>query len=422
MSCLPGLERGRIRDLRLLTRGPLARALQALNGEGEETRLVGGAVRDLMLGVMAEDLDLATTAQPDEVIRRADAAGFRVATPGLSHGTVTLILDGQTIETTTLRQDVETDGRHAKVAFGRDFSTDARRRDFTINGLSVGPDGIVHDPVGGLDDLAAGRVRFIGDADARIREDYLRILRFFRFSARYGEGAVDAEGLSASIRQRLAITRLSRERVRAEMLKLVVAPYAGVIARTMSECGILQHAIGFAWSGRFERAIAIEAVRGAKPDALVRLAALATSIPEDAERLRKRLRLSNAECRRIACVVQALAALHKLQRPPPPEQLRVLLFSAGRQGARDALFLSEADSGASPDDPSFSGADRFLAEMPTPELPISGGDLIARGVAEGPRIGDVLRAFRQLWLEAGFPADPDTIDLLVKSAVETRDA
>ncbi len=346
MSCLPGLERGRIRDLRLLTRGPLARALQALNGEGEETRLVGGAVRDLMLGVIAEDLDLATTAQPDEVIRRADAAGFRVATPGLSHGTVTLILDGQTIETTTLRQDVETDGRHAKVAFGRDFPTDARRRDFTINGLSVGPDGIVHDPVGGLDDLAAGRVRFIGDADARIREDYLRILRFFRFSARYGEGAVDAEGLSASIRQRLAITRLSRERVRAEMLKLVVAPYAGVIARTMSECGILQHAIGFAWSGRFERAIAIEAVRGAKPDALVRLAALATSIPEDAERLRKRLRLSNAECRRIACVVQALAALHKLRRPPRPEQLRVLLFSAGRQGARDALFLSEAELGS----------------------------------------------------------------------------
>ena len=317
MNRLPGLRDGRLRDFQLVMRGPLARALQALNGEGEETRLVGGAVRDLILGLKAEDVDLATTARPDEVIRRAGAAGFKVAATGISHGTVTLIMDGRTIETTTLREDVETDGRHAKVAFGRDFSADALRRDFTINALSLSPDGLVHDPVGGLDDLAAGRVRFIGDADARIREDYLRILRFFRFSARFGEGALDAKGLSAAIRNRLAIAGLSRERVRVETLKLVVAPHAGAVLRTMGESGILEQTVGFAWTARFNSAIAIESARGAAPDALLRLAALAAMIAEDAERLRERLRLSNAETDRVAQAVEALTGLHGIRRRRP---------------------------------------------------------------------------------------------------------
>ena len=183
MSALPGLKDGKLKDPTALQHGPLARALEALNGAGEETRLVGGAVRDLALGEPAVDFDLTTTATTEEVIRRARAAGFKVALTGVEHGTVTVIVDGQPIETTTLREDVETDGRWAKVAFGRDFAADARRRDFTINALSLGPDGTVHDTVRGLDDLAAGRVRFVGDADLRIREDYLRILRFFRFSA-----------------------------------------------------------------------------------------------------------------------------------------------------------------------------------------------------------------------------------------------
>ncbi len=419
MSRLPGLKDGRLRDLRSLMRGPLARALEALNGEGEETRLVGGAVRDLILGLAAEDLDLATTALPDEVIRRADAAGFRVTATGLAHGTVTLIIDGRPIETTTLREDVDTDGRHARVAFGRDFSADARRRDFTINALSLSPDGVVQDLVGGLDDLAAGRVRFIGDADARIREDYLRILRFFRFSARFGGGAVNAEGLAAAIRNRLAIARLSRERVRTEILKLVVAPHAGAVLRTMGESGILEQALGFARTGRFNRAIAIESARGAKADALLRLAALAAMIPEDAERLRERLRLANAEYERIAQATAALTRLHGILAPPPEDRLRVLLYSAGRQAARDALMLAEADLGASPDDPAFASSDRFLAETPAPEFPLSGSDLIARGAEAGPRVGEILRVFRRLWIEAGFPSDPDALDRLMTAAVET---
>ncbi len=417
MSRLPGLRDGRLRDLQSVMRGPLAQALQALNGGGEETRLVGGAVRDLILGLNAEDLDLATTARPEEAIRRADAAGFKVAATGISHGTITLIMDGRTIETTTLREDVETDGRHAKVAFGRDFSADALRRDFTINALSLSPDGQVHDPVGGLDDLAAGRVRFIGDADARIREDYLRILRFFRFSARFGEGAVDAKGLSAAIRNRLALAGLSRERVRAETLKLVVAPHAGRVVRTMGESGILEQTVGFAWTARFNRAIAIESARGATPDALLRLAALAAMVAEDAERLHRRLRLANAEHDRIAQATAALTGLHGLPAPPPAEKLRLLLFLAGRQAARDALLLAAADSGASPDDPAFAEADQFLAEAPAPELPVSGSVLIARGVEEGPRVGEVLRIFRRRWIEASFPSDQQTLERLVEAAI-----
>ena len=262
-------------------------------------------------------------------------------------------------------------------------------------------------------------MRFIGDADARIREDYLRILRFFRFSARFGEGAVDAEGLSASIRQRRAIARLSRERVRAEMLKLVVAPHAGVVARTMNECGILRADARLRLERTFrtrhrDRGSARRKARRSR----FGLRRSPPRFPEDAERLRQRLRLANAEFDRIASAAQILPVLHELQRPPTTEQLRVLLFSAGRQVARDALFLAEADSTASPDDPHFSSADRLLAETPTPELPVSGGDLIARGVAEGPRIGDVLRAFQRLWLENGFPADPVTVERLLKIAIE----
>ena len=238
--------------------------------------------------------------RPTKVIRRAREAGFKVALTGVAHGTVTVIVDGRPIEATTLREDVETDGRWAKVAFGRDFAADARRRDFTINALSLSADGTVHDYVGGLEDLGAGRVRFIGDAEARIREDYLRILRFFRFSARYAAGKLDREGLSATIRARDGLARLSRERVRAELMKLLAAPRASEVVRTMGECGFLEPILGgVGYTRRLSRLIAIEAERGLGPDALLRLGALAVAIPEDAERLRERLRLANAEADRL---------------------------------------------------------------------------------------------------------------------------
>ncbi len=417
MTVLPGLIGGRLRDLTPLRVGALAQALAVLNAEGEETRLVGGAVRDLALGLEAGDFDLATTAAPNEVIRRARAAGFKVALTGLTHGTVTVIVDGRPIETTTLREDVETDGRHAKVAFGRDFSVDARRRDFTINALSVGSDGVVHDPVGGLDDLAAGRVQFIGNADARIREDYLRILRFFRLSARFAQGALDERSLGAAVRGRAGLARLARERVRAELFKLVVAPRAPEIVQSMAECGFMEPVLGgLAYPGRLGRLIAIESARGTKGDPVLRLAALSAAIPEDAERLRDRLRLANGECERIAAAVAALTGLHGLGEPPSLDNLLVLLFTVKRRAARDALALAHAESAASPDDRAFAEADSFLALADEPKLPFGGADLIDRGIASGRRVGEILRSFQALWIRAGFPKEPTTLGRLLDIA------
>ncbi len=362
MSGLPGVANGRLSDCAPLRRGPLARALEALNGGGAETRVVGGAVRDLALGLRPGDFDLATTATPDEVIRRATAAGFKVALTGLAHGTVSLILEGQVLETTTLREDVETDGRHAKVAFGHDFLADARRRDFTINALSVDASGLIYDELGGLEDLAAGRVRFIGDPDARIREDYLRILRFFRFSARFGEGALDGEGLSACVRHRSDLMRLSRERVRAEFLKLLVAERAAVVVRVMGERGILGELFGFADRARLERAVAVEEAAGLASDALYRLAALCVIVTEDATRLAERLRLSSAERERLLHAASALARLHGVAVAPGESVLRRLMFTFGRRGARDGLLLAQAETIGS-DGAGFDRALRFLSEL-----------------------------------------------------------
>jgi tRNA nucleotidyltransferase/poly(A) polymerase len=418
MTALPGLAHGKLKDLTPLRQGPLRRALEALSGGGEETRLVGGAVRDLALGEPAVDFDLTTTATPDEVIRRAQEAGFKVALTGVKHGTVTIVVDGRPIETTTLREDVETDGRWAKVAFGRDFAADARRRDFTINALSLGPDGTVHDYVGGLQDLAAGRVRFIGDAEARIREDYLRILRLFRFSARYAASGLDPEGLVAAIRARDGLARLSRERVRAELMKLLQAPRASEVVQAMAETGFLEPILGgVGYPGRLSRLIAIEAERGAGGDVLLRLAALGVAIPEDAERLRERLRLANAEAERLRSAGTALIGLHGARAPPPFHGLKTLLFTAGREAARDALVLAHAESEAPPSDAAFAAADRFLADAPEPKLPFSGADLIARGVATGRPVGLALRAFQALWIRAGFPKEPETLARLIEQAV-----
>jgi poly(A) polymerase len=420
MTALPGLANGRLKDQALLNQGPLARALKVLNGQGEETRLVGGAVRDLALGEPAVDFDLTTTATTNVVVSRARGAGFKVALTGVSHGTVTIVVDGCPLETTTLREDVETDGRRAKVAFGRDFVADARRRDFTINALSLSADGAVHDYVGGLEDLGARRVRFIGEADARIREDYLRILRFFRFSARFAANGLDPEGLFAAIRARDGLARLSRERVRTEFLKLLAAPRAGDIAQTMSGTGFLEPILGsVGYPRRLSRLIAIEAERGLNGDALLRLAALGVAIPEDAERLHDRLRLTNAESDRLKTAAATLICLHGTTAPPSFHGLRTLLFATGREAARDALTLAEAESEAPSDVTAFGAADQFLANAPKPKLPIGGADLIARRVAAGRAVGRALRAFQAQWIHAGFAKEPGTLARLLEEAVAT---
>src|SRR6266571_8853254 len=231
-------------DAPWLKSGAAARVLALLNGDGEEARVVGGAVRNALLKIPTGDIDIATTALPAEVVRRARAAGIKSVPTGIEHGTVTLVVDAQPFEVTTLRQDTETFGRKAKVAFGRDWVRDAERRDFTINGLSVDADGVVHDHVGGLDDVLAKRVRFIGDPSQRIAEDYLRILRFFRIHAAYGAGEPDRAGYLACISGRAGLATLSAERLRMEMLKLLIAGGAAAAAIAMAEGGLLQALIG----------------------------------------------------------------------------------------------------------------------------------------------------------------------------------
>ncbi len=299
-----------LKDASWLTSGPLARLLAVLNQDGEEARPIGGAVRNALLGEPIHEIDIATTALPHEVMRRAQKAHFKPVPTGIDHGTVTVVVEGRPLEVTTLREDVETYGRKAKVAFGRDWRRDAERRDFTINALSVSADGIVHDYVGGLDDLPARRVRFIGDPSRRIAEDYLRILRYFRIHAAYGRGAFDQAALHACIVGREGLRALSAERVQAELMKLLIAPDASASLAAMGDAGLLLILLGgVTYQASFDQMVAVEQRLGVAADATRRLAALAVAIPEDAERLEQKLRLSNKDTDRLELDGASLAAL-----------------------------------------------------------------------------------------------------------------
>ncbi|RYE35188.1 MAG: CCA tRNA nucleotidyltransferase [Hyphomicrobiales bacterium] len=397
---------------RFLAQPVLARLLQALDGEGEETRVVGGAVRNLLLGEPASDIDLATTALPEETIRRGRAAGFKAVPTGIEHGTVTLVADGTSFEVTTLRRDVETDGRRAKVVFGRDFLADALRRDFTINALGLGRDGELHDYCGGLDDLAQRRVRFIGDAAARIREDYLRILRFFRFHARYGAGEPDAEGLNACIAGREGLAGLSRERVRAELLKLLAAPGVVATLAAMAGAGLLMPMIGgVPHLARFA-AVAEDEGEGVCP--AFRLAALTVSVGEDALRLRERLRLSNEEFDRTERIARALEGLGGRSGLPAIAVLRHVAHGAGTDAAAAALVLLNASERGEGRD----AVQRLIGEFGrTPRFVPTGKDIIGLGILPGPRVGQVLDAARQGWIEAGCPAGADAQMEFIRTAL-----
>src|SRR5256885_5252788 len=317
-----------------LRSGPTAPVLELLSGNGEEARVVGGAVRNALLKIPLGDIDIATTALPDEVIRRAQAAGIKCVPTGIDHGTVTLVVESEPFEVTTLREDTETFGRKAKVAFGRDWVRDAERRDFTINGLSVDADGIVHDHVGGLADIEAKRVRFIGDAGQRIAEDYLRILRFFRMHAAYGAGESDRAGYIACVEGRAGLASLSAERGRMGMLKLLGAGGAVVAVQAMADAGLLLSIFGgVTYTGAFAAMIAAERALGLPPNAVRRLAALTVAVTEDARRVSARLRLSNAETKALDSMghrwwrfaskngAQARQPLYRLGGEPSPCQV-----------------------------------------------------------------------------------------------------
>ena len=392
----------------LLSRPALRRLIAALDGDGEETRIVGGAVRNALLGRPVADVDLATTATPDTVAARAKAAGFKPVPTGIAHGTVTVVADGAPYEVTTLREDVETHGRRATVRFGRDFRADAQRRDFTINALSVGADGTVHDYVGGLADLEAHRVVFIGEPAARIREDYLRILRFFRFHAAYGEGPLDPAGFSAALAERSGLAMLSRERVRAELLKLVAARRAVEVVHALADSGFAQRFLGGVVEiGRFARAVGFEHEEGGHPDPVHRLAALAVMVAEDADRLRDLLRLSGAEHARLAAYAAVLARMKSRAEPLDAAAVRRFVAEAGIATVRDVLTATEGEPRPRLTGDGLQAYRRFAAgEEAAPQFPLKGADLVRRGIAKGPEVGRRLERAREAWLAEGCLLDP----------------
>ncbi len=377
--------------------------IAALGGEG---RFVGGCVRDALLGRAIGDVDIATPLPPEEVIRRLEAAAIKAVPTGLAHGTVTAVVPPRHFEITTLRRDVETDGRHARVAFTADWAADAARRDFTMNALFLDAEGHVFDPVGGLADLRAGQVRFVGDAAARIREDVLRLLRFYRFHAHYGRGEADAAARAACRALAPLLPSLSGERVAAEMLKLLAAPDPLPTLRLMSDDGVLRTLLPEAAS--LDRLAALLPLEPA-PDPLRRLGALVAGDPAAPA---ERLRLSNEQRARLA----ALAV------PPWPVDLagdeaiqRRALHHLGAGLYRDLVLLRAAESGARERLPALLA---LAARWQPLTFPLKGRNVIALGVPAGERVGSLLAELEHWWEEGDYRADRDAVLAELKRRID----
>jgi len=400
-----------------LGRGPLSRLLPVLDAGGEEARVVGGAVRNTMLGVAIGEVDVATTAVPEEVVRRARGAGFNPVPTGIEHGTVTVVVEGKPFEVTTLREDIETFGRHAKVRFGRDWQKDAERRDFTINALFLTREGKVIDFVGGLADIEARRVRFIGDPEARIGEDYLRVLRFFRFHAAYSDGGLpDAAGFHACVRARAKLDSLSRERVRAELLKLLVAKHAVPTLAVIAEAGLLGDVLGgVPLMASLSNTMKAEEALGLSADAVRRLAALGVHIVEDAERLHERLRLSNAEFQRLYSVGNRW---WRISPAAGEAAAKALLYRIGVESFRDRALIAFARSPAKEDDPAWHALVQLPSRWTAPKFPLVAQDFLDRGLAKGPALGAALARAENRWVEAGFPLEAATVTSIADEAAK----
>lgn len=390
----------------------LQRLLAALGDGGEEARVAGGAVRNALIGQPVADVDIATTTVPDETIRRAEAAGFKAVPTGIEHGTITIVAGGKPFEVTTLRADIETDGRRAKVSFGRDWKADAERRDFTINALYAEADGTIVDLVGGVADIEARRLRFIGDPEARIREDYLRILRFFRFFAWYGDGRPDAEGLKACARLKEGLGQLSVERVWSELKKLLSAPDPSRALLWMRQASVLTSVLPESEKWGIDAIQALtraEKDLGWTPDPLLRLEAI---VPPDAARLKtlaERLRFSVSDAGRL----RQWALTAPVEPKATEAELAKRLYRGDHQGLVDRLRLSLAsargraveDNDALLEAGGFSRLLAFAGKWKKPDFPLKGADLTTLGASPGPKLGATLKNLENEWVESGFALD-----------------
>jgi len=395
---------------------PLQALFKALNRDGGEARVVGGAVRNTLLGTKVSDVDLATTHLPQDTVRLANEAGFKPVPTGIEHGTITVVVQGHPFEVTTLRQDIETNGRHAKVAFGTDWKADAERRDFTINALYVTADGSVIDDVGGLGDIESRTLRFIGDAEQRIREDYLRILRFFRFFAWYGSGRPEAEGLRASARLKDGLAQLSAERVWSELKKLLSAPDPSRALLWMRQAGVLNLILPESekWGiDAIHGLVRTEADLGWQPDPLLRLESI---IPPDSVRMEemgKRLKMSNAERARLEAWARADAVKPELSE----QALKKTIYRGSKQAVLDRIRLAyaaaRADAVGSDDAMIRAGGFARLLDATehydAPVFPVTGSDLLALGIEKGPGLGETLRSLETFWIDSGFSLDRATL-------------
>lgn len=390
----------------------LQRILALLNADGGEARIVGGAVRNALMGMPVGDIDIATTLPPQEVVERAKQAGIKAVPTGFEHGTVTLVLDGEGVEVTTLRRDVETNGRHAQVVFGTDWQEDAERRDLTINALYADASGEVIDLIGGLPDIEKRTVRFIGDADTRIAEDYLRVLRFFRFFAHYGSGRPDADGLRASARAKDKLSTLSAERVWSEMKKLLSATDPSRALLWMRQSGVLAQVLPETekWGiDAIHGLVAAEQALGWQPDALVRLASI---VPPDEERvvaMTARLRMSNAEAKRL----KQWASAPIIDPAITDAAFDRLLYRQGMEGVilRVKLALAAARADVSAGEVAMQKIARFSTlldraqRFERPSFPLTGADVLAAGVSPGPKVGEILSELEEKWIEFNFSLD-----------------
>jgi len=390
--------------------------LNALQASGQDVRFIGGCVRDAILKKPVKDIDLALALPPETVMTLLRNAGIRVIPTGIAHGTVTAIVNGKHFEITSLRIDVETDGRHAQVQFTDDWAADAARRDFTINAMSCTADGNIYDYFGGLDDLGSGQIRFVGDARERITEDALRILRYFRFYAFYGRPPTDPDALHACQQCAADVLSLSGERIRGELLRLLMADDPTEVLRMMRDTGVLAHVLPEAKSGcdRLEklswlesRALALETVR---PDAIRRLAALLETDENAADTVAKRLKLSNNERLQLKL---ALTKTHPIDPEGPPLLLKQALYRLGVAPTRTIAILTWADElSKSPKLPrprtdAWSRVLETIDAWQPVSFPLTGADVMALGVDQGRDVGRALRSVEIWWEESGFAVGRD---------------